>query len=540
MLRLNKNILSLALLFVSLLLIYSPVLTHQYLFHDDVNFFTRTPARLMPPSQLFNFFVGRYFGAVFMTLASWSIHFVNDLTFIRFFSILNISIVCFVLYRFLRDYFQNRIHTFLTVLLIGMLPGFQVMASYAGIFFHTIAASLASIAAYLVLKIPSTKPLSERLSDKFAILAMLLLFSAISTYASTAMFYWVFVLIILLSSVHKPTFDLKIKLVNFYLVGVISLAIYATVLRLLQKFSLHFMYGMYNPYQMNFDLVSKLKWFIKEPLLNILNLWRVFPTYSRAVILLTFILISAVVNIILLYRQRKEKFDLKQTSLSTIIVSGVLASLILLSFLPSLMATGESPFYRCTLNLAAMTVVLLVWSLDRWLDWILSHFKSYILTFLLILLCFYASLRTYNNIFFLRILPSQVEFNFVKDKISQADLNRVKRIHIIEPRPWMVPERYDEFVTPTTRYSQDMVGLVTTALIEKTKGVLDISNLKYDPKTSNVYYVFKRRSDGKTLAYKTQITSSIRETAPTFTEDFLVIDINELYYPGAKLFYLTQ
>lgn len=474
-----------------------------------------------------------------MTALSWKVHFVSDLTFIHIVALLQIALTGWILYYFLRNYFQNHIHAFLTTILILTLPGFQIMTAYAGIVFHVSAILLASLSAFLVYQIPIHKSFRQRIFDKYTLSSILLLWMSLSTYSSTAMFFWVFLFIVVLSSIHKPEFDLKRRIFDFCFVGILGLISYALTLKSWEPLARQFSYGMYNPYKMDLNFIAKIRWFFKEPFLNSLNLWNVFPSIEWAVTLLIFILLTAVFNLYLLTKLRAQKFDLLKTSFSTIALAILLGSILVLSFLPSFLAKGEAAFYRCTIALSTIIILTVVWSLNRWFSLMPIHLRSHFLTAMLTFFCFIAVLKAYNNVLWLRTYPSKVECEFVKDKIKSA-LVKTKHIHFIQPAAWALRERYDEFITPTTRYDQDMVGVVTTTLVELSKNTLILKNLKYLQREHLAFYAFMIKSNEKILAFVYRITSGPPGVVPKAERDILIIDMNELYQPGGKLYYLTR
>ena len=200
----SSNILKHIQVFAGILLvlsiIYSSVLVIPYIYHDDAMFWFKPSNYPFHPYHHFNIFLGRFLGAFILSGLHQFVHSVTDLNIVRFMSVLQLSICGALCVWVLQRYLRNMLHSFLVAIMIFTLPPFQVLVSYAGISYATTAILLSGFAGLSASCIPIEKPYGKRIFNRFTVFASLLLFLALATYQSAAMFYWAMVMLFLVAS----------------------------------------------------------------------------------------------------------------------------------------------------------------------------------------------------------------------------------------------------------------------------------------------------------------------------------------------------
>ena len=192
------------LIFIILSAAYFPILFTPYIHHDDVKFFLKTPTKLMNPDFYQNVFLGRLLGAMRLTMYSFFINTISDLTFFRFINVLFLALSAWLMSLQLRNYFKNDVCALIASLIIFTLPPFQILASLVGFCATPIALFLSILAANWI-----GRPLWS----------LLLLLMSLLLYQSIAMFYWVIVAIKILA-IPKESSDQSLKnLVNPFFTG---------------------------------------------------------------------------------------------------------------------------------------------------------------------------------------------------------------------------------------------------------------------------------------------------------------------------------
>jgi hypothetical protein len=449
------------LLFLSILLalsaIYLPTLQMQYLHHDDFRFWEKMPAAFPGhPFYDIDLMTGRPLGAYIIIALDSMVKAVEDLNIIRFLTILQLSLCGSLYAAFLRSYFPNTIITSLIAIVVLTLPPFEILISYAANCATVPSVLLSLGAALCVNNIPLTKPFYRSFLHINTPRAIVLLFMALLIYPSTAAFYWVIATTIYLFSQPKPADFPAQRLLNLFCIGLGTTALYGFYLKAVKNSFTQHMGNSYNPYVLTQDWLGKIKWFLREPLLNGLNLWNIFPRRSIAITIVVFITATWLLTIGATKGQTNK--SLKRKYLFMLSKLGVLVSLMLLSFLPNLLSATDAAFYRCCTGPSVIVLLLLIWALNRWLAFAPQRLRNTFMTAILFLGSFYGIIQARINVVYYRIIPSQTEFHYILEHIQQADLSRYKKILII-PAQQFPAERYDEFVTSSSRYPQDGSGI---------------------------------------------------------------------------------
>lgn len=513
------------LIFIGILLIlilaYFPTISNTYVHHDDVKFFLKTPFRPLIPDFYNNVFFGRPLGALRLTTYNIFINQASDLTFFRALNILILALCAFILIM-LRNYGtkEQYIQTALVSLIIFTLPAFQILVAFIGICATPFALLFAILAAKYVHK---------------TLCSLIFLFISLLFYPPIAMFYWVIVAgEIIFFQWNDPRQSMK-RLARLFFTGFAGLGLYGLYLKCTKNLFSNLTVSGYDPYSVDLNIVSKLSWFIQEPLFNAINLWNIFPNQQFAYVLFLLILGAGAIRLIQVVQSRNTQELPGRIAL-------VILFLILfpLAFLPNLAPAKSLGFYRCLLPLSALTFITIVWAINVWLTWLLPKRSRQLMTYILVISLAVGIFWCNRNIYLYRAKPSSAEFEYVKNKLKDLNLNELKSIHIIRPELRQLKVRYDEFATPTSFYDHDIVPLIT-CVIKELNRELRLNNIELDFEQHLFKYTFlDQKNFEHTYFLKITSSASSHQTSTNVASADLTIDTSHLYQPGSQLDYLSK
>ncbi|MBP9853445.1 MAG: hypothetical protein KBD53_01100 [Candidatus Omnitrophica bacterium] len=517
--------------------IYFPALTTHYLHHDDVNYFLRTTTQTEPKGYQFSLAIGRFVGARIYAAYGALVNSVADLNLLRISSFIQIIICILILYHLLTRYLKNRFHALSISLLIGTLPGFQVLVTFAAYAFQTTGALLGLTAAYILSRIPADENNPKYFIHPLNLLSIPCLIAAIATHPSTSLLYWAGITILFLS--YAKDYSLKttaLKMINPFFTAFVSMGLYAVIIGVTKKYFNTTHLGFYDPYGITVDYIEKLKWFFREPFFNSLNLWNIFPNHLIANGVLIFILITAFAygacSII------KSPISIRKNLILRFIFIGILLSaLLFLSFITNLLAVSNAPYYRCCIALGTIILILLFLSIRQWFELFPTMYRQHMFS-LFLLLClifvgYYARLTLVNN----RVKPSQIEFAHLMSSLKKVNLFQYQRIYVIQLDRFLIKTRYDEFGTPTTHYDEDIIGFISAGIREYVKNEYTAYYIGFDFKTKIATYIFMDKN-GEKHAFYVMISAGAQDKAINGMDATLVIDMTPLYYKSGELAYL--
>jgi hypothetical protein len=450
-------------LLLSLFFIYSPVWMIDYAHHDDYQFFLKTHGQWQGHSfNQANIKTGRSVNALFQTIFGCFVNSLEDLKKIRGITIFIFSLTGFLCLLSAEKLKIRALPSFLLVVMVLTLPAFEVIISYAGIAQNAFGILFSTAAALIIWHTFNSDRLRSHLTLGGALLAFILLLLGMNTYPSTATFYWVIVAgMILLSPVTLK--EMQIKISGVIIIGLGTMIVYALLLKFTQNFSEAQISGIYNPYVVTHKYLEKFSWFVQEPLQNALNLWNVFPQSRVAWMVGGWIFSGVAIAVIRLLRAGERA---QQVLKWVMIYSVLFGSLLLLSFLPNLIAVGDAPFYRCLAGPMTLALMAVCWSVYQWLSLISPSLRSRGMIIFLVAGCVFGSYHAYRHVWVLRALPSRAEFAYVSKGIEEAIRLNSQRIHILRPDQDQIKHRYDEFGHLTTMDITNMLPLFTAALRE--------------------------------------------------------------------------
>ncbi|MCD4781791.1 MAG: glucosyltransferase domain-containing protein [Candidatus Omnitrophica bacterium] len=471
-LNLNRHIHRLSfwfiLFFISLTILCLPTLMIPFAHHDDLSYFDHHPKLFTKyPYHDINFSIGRYTAAYFGSILSWFIYRIDDLKWIRLFNIVQLSLAGALIVQTVNRWIKQPFQTFLITLTLFSLPPFQIFIAYSGIacFFPAIWLSLA--AAVMVWDIPTQRPFHKRLRHKKAIGSCLLFLCAITTYPSAAMLFWGVSLGFYLIHLQTKKRDLHLILLHVFISGISCIAIYAGLIKIIGKHFLNTITttSLYNPYSITTDFWGKLTWFFKEPLFNVTNFWNIFPNVYIYGISILFILGACFLRVKNTIRKKPLTSD-NMLQFYILPVTTIIAFTIL-SYLPNLLATGQAPWYRCSVGLTTSIFCLMIWSGYVYFSYFLSA-KHSLPKILLSVLCLTGSYSACQTMVIHRVIPSCMETQKIITSINRAHQSNktFNHIHFIVPYRDNKRIRYDEFGVLSSQYSFNIPSLINLAYKE--------------------------------------------------------------------------
>jgi len=449
----RNDLISFSFLFLTLGVVYSSCVYFKYVFHNDVFFWFKLDENSfhqMPHYE--NIVNGRYAAAWLIDLQGLLVHNVSDLRILRFLAILLLSCNAYVFLRQIRRIGWSDLELLLITLAIFILPGF--------------ADSIFNVSNdYLLLSVLFACwafSLAERSKGFFV--PTIILLTSITFYQTAAMFYWTMTGMSLLFTRNRFEGVFKYKMIRVLGIGLLSLLSYAFLIFLMSFFWGHKVFNSYNVYKPTFDLLTKLHWFFREPLLNALNLWGIFPKWTSAFMVLGFIVSGVLLSFSskLVQIKREDRLGAVMNILGQF---GFFIVLLILSFLPNLIAQLNAPWYRCLVPLTCLICLVLIWSLDQWTKFLPVPIGRIVRVILLSVAVIYGGIKTFDNVLYYRVLPSHIEWQAYRSMAQNISSRQKDKIYIICP-DFIGFDRYDEFGVLTSQSLEDVFPLLISAFRE--------------------------------------------------------------------------
>lgn len=465
-----ESLLLTASCFLTLFIVYSPVVFIPYAFHDDYYFIQTTAQR-----HFFDLYachegirnIGRPLGAWVLTIFNWFTNTIDRLSAARFVLIITLSLCCYLYTVFLRKYPLSRLQSFLMATTIFTLPSFEAIVSYVGAG-YVLYSILFGLAAAIVIDRIEGGSFDAKVNAK-QICGLGLLLAAILIYPSGAMFYWVIPAHALFSSLPTGIHNQRVKFLNFFVIGILAILLYVLILAFMKPHFIQHTDSFYNPYIFTSDYVRKVGWFLKDPLVSSLNLWKIFP--SRFFLVTISLIVTAhFLSMFKLFTKTTTQNERRNIIRESMLNSFVFCSLIVLSFIPNLAAVSAAGFYRCTSALTTIILIAVIYALKEWLAFLVKSPNQKFFTVILIILCLCGGYNANKNVFLYRALPSYVETSYLHSVLKSMDSHKKVELYFVFPENNQIKSRYDEFGIPTSWY-QDNLPMLTLATLVELKGV---------------------------------------------------------------------
>lgn len=538
------NILSFLIITAALVAAYQPALFQDYVYHDDVTYFYMTPTMPKGIGYERSFAEGRFLGSNIYVLYGQLVDSISDLRLIRWLSAVQLILSCTVLFFILRRWLNRRYLALLLAVTIFTLPSFQIFVTHAGMAFQSAGLLLSLLAGALALQIPTAGVWWKRCFHITTLMSLLLMYAALVVYPPTAMCYWVVVAVHLLSFyTHKPQKGFWLRTVNLFFIGLAAIGSFAVTLRLVKERLMGNTQGNYNPYQISYNLIGKMKWFFTDPLNNVLHFWNVFPE-SNLVVKVFFlgIVIIAVFYLGKVIGWWKSGQSGRSSIIAPLIVFLGLCLTTVLSFLPNLVAMANVPFYRCLVALVSVIFLVIFFCVYRLVQADKMTWTYVVLTLVLTGLCCFG-IRTSNQMITkYRVVPSQTEYAYFKNILLDSANSGYKHLHVIQPQEKKMRARSDEFGMLTTRYKNDVIGFATIAFQERLQGVMELEHVEFSGAHNEARFIFRGVKNKEQKAYySVRITTGIQRLPDVgVPQGLLIVDMTRLMAPDGALAYLNK
>lgn len=515
-------------IFTVLAVIYMPIWKMDYAFLDDYRFFETLPHQFKLHSLYpINIPIGRFVGVIIATFLGWMVNSISDLTTIR---IINIGMTSFCALILMQGYariLSNSLQGFLCAVIICTLPPFQSTIPCAGHSFNLAAALFAS-SSVAVIHFPNT---ARFLSKTRIIASVFLMFLALSTHQSIAMFFWVVTACFLTAIwLHNRT------LFNTYLrlslgVGIGSMILYFVTLQIMKIHYGHEPLGMYNPYLLSHGYFRKLVWFLTEPLINSLNLWNIFPKLSIALTIGIFIITTGVLYSFRVLRRASGTEEIYRTLRKLCTICLVCFVFIFLCFLPNFLSIGDAPWYRCCMGLTPFIMMILILCIREWLTIFSISLRTIIMVIILLIGSIIGGRLANETVLCQRVLPSYAEFTYIKNILQQTGLGNINQIHIIRPTTPLILTRYDEFGALTMDNANSGIGPMMVCIVREVALANRLETIDLVLDKQNVIFNFLFKSMDKRneyYNYSVKVTSTFEGEAFVQNKSTLLIDMTKL------------
>lgn len=464
----GKPVLIFLALLIVLSAVYAPVFTSYYAHHDDYVYFVRGQNYMeRHPFWEGEFSNGRYLAAVFYTLSGWAVNSVWDLNLLRLVSIGILALCGLTCFSFFHRYLKSDLQALLSVVSLLTLPPFGVLVSWALNVSKAPALVFTCAAFSAVAGGVRVAPVSGKAITSCEAGAVFLFLCALGTYPPAAMFYWF--LLALWIVVERPGIStVHFSVRPFFVVGFISMGLYFGIVHFLKTTFGTLTNTLYNPYALTTDYVGKIRWFLQEPLKNAENLWNIFPHPSTACFVLLIIGGGVLVALSRLYGRWKAGASVGLIWKYLLINPLLILVLLILSFLPNLLAVGNAAFYRCSAALTSIVFILFLWAAVQMANVFSEQVRRNIIFVILLLTACCGAYHARFNILNYRIIPSHRELVYVKARLRRPDLYKFHHVHFIRPdeAAYQTVRRYDEFGVPSTHYRQNISLILKCALRE--------------------------------------------------------------------------
>ena len=382
---------------------------------------------------------GRPIGGFLLVAGFRAIPDIDALRILRLVSACGTALLGLLLYYALR---RGRVNRWLSAgisVSIITLPPFEVYVGWSTLFWAPYAAILAGVSW-----------LRMDAGVRRRVEACVLLLVALLIYQPAAMFFWVFAAI----DVLRPTEGLayaKRKLATGLGVAVVALAVGYLVARI----GYHF-YGTLGNGRSRLvdDLVGKIEWFGKQPLVNALNFYDLTPSVAVACAVAAI----AAIGIVLLHVQRRWE------SLGFL---GIAALFVPLAYLPNLVIAEEWASYR---SLGALSALLMLyvwlgaWGIARCVARapVYQRFRTTnpwrgvalgAGALATVVAATTAVILAARNVTTLFAKPENVELQMLRNALGNSSASPIQRVEFIKPdwtqgaAPFV---RYDEFGLPSS------------------------------------------------------------------------------------------
>jgi len=454
--------------------VYSPALFIKFAFHDQYRYFLPSSDSISgDPQFAWLVGIGRPLTAVVEGVVFSLVDKISDLTTVRIVVVACVVVTAALFARWLQGVTTSRATALLLSLAVFSLPGIQFHVFIGDV--PNILAILFALLAYFSVEKFNPFGFPKPGASKYLVLGIVCFLISAFFYVPKAMFFLVPCLAAALFKDRLALSEGRERILRDLCVFAVGCIAYFVITKVflaprLDQDSIPANYR----FSITTDIWKKLRLF-KDTLTPIaFNLWNIQPDktvlYSTAFVILTGLL-SAFAKTVSQLGPREIVSALKRTALLIVFVFAVALS----CNAPTLVARGSLVLYRILFAYTAAVVVLLVWSFRSFSELLPKALGQKIFLSLTLALCVAGGISafdvTYHN-----ALNARLEFAYICRAIKQNAAEGVRRIHVVRPEPSGVgfngrrSSLGDEFNHNSTRFPQDIMFIVSTALSEAFPG----------------------------------------------------------------------
>lgn len=412
------------IIFILLLVIYSPVFIIPYAFLDT--YLNLAAVKQHKLSEVLRAITlgGRPLYELFCMAVFNCLRGIGDLGYLRAFGVIGIGAIAALVYRSLSCTALPRLIALSGALLFGLLPAYQVYAAWAVCSPFPWACVLAALAFNCCRGVDDLRlgPGWMRLCG-----SIVLLTTCMAIYQPAGMVFWVFAAINWLLYPNLPS----VKSVAIAgTVMSLAMALNYSVLKLV-PLALWRTGNDYSRTALVHNYAEKLHWFFQKPLISSLNIFSIHPSgkFSWVIIALT------LVGFLLFFGSLRQ-------ALPRI---GIAALLIPASYAPNLIVAENFGSYRTQVGLGGLVLVYVIIAVVGWVR--LLHIHRWIPALCLIALIGGALIAS-RNVMLGFAVPQAVEYRLVENGALNIKFHQDDNIYLKTARwqgQFFPSERYDEF-----------------------------------------------------------------------------------------------
>ncbi len=420
-------------LFIIALFAYMPTIFYDYIFHDDVYYFTGDWDQISCDGytqyNAYWYSYGRPLGGFIKCLYGMNLEVIPDAKYIRLFNIALLSFFAFILFRWLKycnfSFFSSFIISSLIILLLPYQPTIAQITNAH----HISAAILAVMSLHLY-----SFGFYENKRKLNAFIAYIFAISSILIYPPSAMLYWSCI-ILLIKKIYRDS-----KNLYFEITKLSKPILSALVILLLWK---SFVGGGGGRGEITSDIFGKILWFFQSVLPQAINFWEVF---GNIIISYTFFIIIGSFILVKLYQIVKNNNFIQLRKYTNIFI--IIFGLIILSFLPALLINENVTPNRIFISLDTALIFLGAICILELLHFFKINYLTKIVAFSSGILVIYAMTVVNYNVYHYYAKPNQNAYLYLKNKFKKIDFNdESTKVHIILADETMISRTHaDEFV----------------------------------------------------------------------------------------------
>ncbi len=427
---------------------YAPVVVTSYAFFDDYSNLAKGPHEGKIATKISE---GRPLLALGKQLSLHIVTDIEDLRYLRLVWIVGLAVLAWSVFHIFVRVGWSRVQSFyIAVIMCSTLP-FQVYIAWAFAGFNIVAALASGLAFFLGEQAFETR--QSRPRWLLAAGASLALLGALTIHQSAAMFFWVFVAVVVL----KPTTSLNEAFRRFGWYGLIAavgmlwgLGVYELGLTLNP--------GVPARTGLVQDVPLKTVWFLFEALPNALHFALLSPSslfsdgsptlssfYRGVDILLAWSLLVIIGGGLTLYFQGTRTERLGKV--------GIAVSILLLSYAPSLVVEEYWATYRTLPSLTSIVVVYMVFTCHGYTQHLRWLFSPVWASAFMGSIALVSGLLARYQVQFSFVTPQVQELEIMRAQLVKEDISQVRGIYVIRParqETLASRARYDEFGQPSS------------------------------------------------------------------------------------------